>query len=186
MSLGRCREDCLKMVFLQRDAESANRGIYSHASQPISARHGAFHNKQRRRRMRRRERTHIGILGVHTCCGDHPSLLLILLQHKGVGVDVAMDDLEACLIGDPVAVSQGTRIVVSGHIMECSGRETSQESSGTGRASGLAGGGVACWKRVGNWPRLRPEPTHKSPDPGSLFVHPKHPYSLTVRQRSGN
>lgn len=30
MTLGCCREDCLKMMFLQRDAESANRGIYSH------------------------------------------------------------------------------------------------------------------------------------------------------------
>jgi hypothetical protein len=64
--------------------------------------------------------THIGVLSVHTGRADNPGLFLVFINHEGVCIDAPLDDLEAGLVGNSIAVSKGrgTQIRVAGHDME--------------------------------------------------------------------
>jgi hypothetical protein len=68
----------------------------------------------------RGKKTHIGVLGVHASRTDNPGLFLVLIDNEGVGIDASLYDLEACLVGNSIAVSKGrgTQIRVAGHDME--------------------------------------------------------------------
>ena len=49
--------------------------------------------------------THVGVLSVHASCANDSGLFLVLVERQGVRLDVTMDDLEASLVCDSVAVS---------------------------------------------------------------------------------
>jgi hypothetical protein len=70
--------------------------------------------------MGRGKTTHVGILSVHTSRADDPGFFLILIDHEGVSIDAPLDDLEAGLVCNSIAVSKGrgTQIRVAGHDME--------------------------------------------------------------------
>ena len=64
--------------------------------------------------------THIGILLVDAGDGEtRPALLIVLIGDEWIGVDVAMDDLEAIFVCDAVAVPEcGGWVDKTGHVME--------------------------------------------------------------------
>jgi len=64
--------------------------------------------------------THIGVLSVHTSRTDNPSLFLVLIDNEGVGINAPLYNLEACLVGNSIAIAKGggTQIRVAGHDME--------------------------------------------------------------------
>jgi hypothetical protein len=84
----------------------------------------------------RKGKTNVCILGFDTSSGYDPGLLLILVEDMGIGVDVAVDDLEPGLVGDTVSVSEcgGTGIWVARHDMEWGADE-----GGTARVASVAG-----------------------------------------------
>jgi hypothetical protein len=52
------------------------------------------------------KKTHIRVLSVDSCSRDDPSALLIFIEHDRVGIDIALDDLEASFVCDPISVSE--------------------------------------------------------------------------------
>jgi hypothetical protein len=78
-----------------------------------------------------REGTHIGILSVDA--GDEiceAMFLFVLVWDKEVfALDIATDDLEACFVGNPVAIPEvrGARNVRAGHVMEMQRRTAKRE-----------------------------------------------------------
>ena len=70
----------------------------------------------------RRDRTHIGVLSIDTSnkIGEAMSLFVFVWDDGGVCVERALVDLEACLVCNPIAVSErrSGRGMISGHIMD--------------------------------------------------------------------
>jgi hypothetical protein len=66
--------------------------------------------------------THIGVLSVDTGnkVGETVLFLVFVRDMEGVRLKIAMVDLEASFVGNPVAIPEGrgTRKVIAGHIME--------------------------------------------------------------------
>ena len=91
--------------------------------------------------------TYIGILGVHTRRRNDSGLLLIFIENNRVGFDGILDDLEACLVGDTVAVSEG-----GGSWMR---RPRHDMGQGTEKRRDEVGGGGR-WGGNGAWRGLRP------------------------------
>ena len=85
--------------------------------------------------MGRREKTNICILGFDTSGGHDPGLLLVFVKDMRISINVAVDDLEPGLVGDPVSVSEsgGTGIWVARHDMEWGADE-----GGTARRASVA------------------------------------------------
>jgi len=87
------------------------------------------------RELRRKEKTNICILSFDTSGGYDPGLLLILVEDVRISVDVAVDDLEPCLVGDAVSVSEcgWTGIWVARHDMEWGADERGDGAGDVGR-----------------------------------------------------
>lgn len=75
--------------------------------QPIRGGHVSQVQQGHGGRSTSRKETHIGVLSVHASCTDNPGLLLVLVEHEGVGIDVPLDDFETGLVRDSVAVAEG-------------------------------------------------------------------------------
>jgi hypothetical protein len=98
--------------------------------------------------------TYVGVLSVDTSGRYNPRLLLILFETERIGFNIAVDDLKACLVGNPVPIAERARIVIAGHIIEnrwgeskrCfggrvdSGSELRRRRRGAGRWAGGAHG----------------------------------------------
>lgn len=101
--------------------------------------------------------THVGILSVDT--GDKVRKTMFLLvfigNEKSLRVEIAMMDLEASFVGNPVAIpeSRSTRKVIAGHIME------SAKAERLGRKEIIYDGDTLVLPVVvvvvGNWPVRR-------------------------------
>jgi len=70
--------------------------------------------------MEQKIRAHIGILCINTSSRHNPSLLLVLIESQRVGIEATLNDVEASLVGNTVAVAKGrgTGVVCAGHIMD--------------------------------------------------------------------
>ena len=91
--------------------------------------------------------TYIGIFSVDTGRRDDPGLLLVFIEDNRVGFNGISDDLEACLVGDTVAVSEG-----GGSWMR---RPRHNMGQGTEKRRDEVGGGGR-WGGNGAWRGLRP------------------------------
>jgi len=76
--------------------------------------------------------THIGVFGIDTSNEVSKTMFfLILVRDKnGLSLKIAMMDLEASFVGNPVSISEGrsTRKVIAGHIMESTEAERLREN----------------------------------------------------------
>jgi len=86
---------------------------------------GIFQREGHKGMMKQKRRAHIGILCINTSSRHNPSLLLILVESKGVRIEAALNDVESSLVGNTVAIAKGrwTGVVCTGHIMEKKGRD---------------------------------------------------------------
>lgn len=71
--------------------------------------------------------TYIGVLCVDSSDQICEAMFFFILvrNKEGISVEVAMVDLEASLVGNPNAISEGggARMMIAGHIMEYPGRK---------------------------------------------------------------
>lgn len=122
MAGGGSAEDRLQVMFLDRQSivlsqHSAERD--SHGSSQSELATPQASNNSADGEQKGEIDTHVGILSVHTCRRDNTGLLLIFIEDDGVGVDGVFDNLEASLVGDTVAISEGrlAGMCGTGHIM---------------------------------------------------------------------
>ena len=114
----------MQMVFLDRkgdNAESAFHGTKFPRFQPMRARHTRVSNIVADSEQNSSREKYIRIFSIHTSRRDDSSLLLVFIEHDRVGFNsVPSNDLETCLVGDPVAVPESSRtgMCCPRHIME--------------------------------------------------------------------
>ena len=97
-------EHCLEMVFLKGERALVSRSAKSVArSQSELGTRGAT---RARKTTHRGQSTHVCVLSVDAGGRDDPCALLVLVENDWIRIDVALDDLEACLVCDPIAVSE--------------------------------------------------------------------------------
>ena len=102
------------------------------------------------------ENTHVCVLSVDASSRDNPGLLLIFIEDNRVGIDALLEDLEAGLVGDAVAVAKGRGacMLSSGHKTEAGvvSRENKLEKTVDleGNVGDGDGAGALC-RRPGLW-----------------------------------